>query len=525
MKLIAILFFLFLAAAVFGQGFISNEVLVKFRPGFEPTGDQFTRQIGGTVTGVVPAIQVRRVRVPSTITMTRVLQLFRSLFFVEYAEPNYIARATIIPNDTLYPNQWALPKINAPAAWDISTGSASVVIAIVDTGIQLNHPDLQSKLVSGWNFVAGNNNPDDDNGHGTHSAGIAAAATNNATGIAGLGWDCRLMPVKVLNSDGIGTYADVASGITFAVNNGAKVVSLSLSGSAPSSTLESAVNYAWNNGAVVVAAAGNNNSTTPEYPAWYANSIAVASSTTNDSRSSFSNHGNWVDVAAPGSSILSTYNNDGYATNSGTSMATPLVAGLAGLLWSYVGTGSPPSAIRFQIENTAVAVPGSYVVHGRIDAGAALATAGVRTDFAPSSFTVTAGTVTAGNVASLAGADGNRLEILNPIGTFPRQIDWFAAALVSWSGTLQAIEVRYRGNLTTGGSARMFIWNFNSSSWESLGTVGLSSTDSTNVFIRSASPTNYVSGGEVRFRMLRSTRDWPLFKMRTDQIVVTTIAQ
>lgn len=511
--------------AAFGQSFVNNEVLVKFRPGFEIAGDQFTLQIGGTIKSILPGIHVRRVRIPATFSLDRVLQVFRSLLFVEYVEPNFIARATLIPNDSFYGNQWALPKVNAPSAWDFTTGSASVIIAIIDTGVQLDHPDLQSKLVGGWNFVAGNNNPNDDNGHGTHCAGIAAAATNNAQGIAGLGWDCRIMPIKVLNSSGSGTYADVAAGMTYAVNNGAKVLSLSLAGSAPSSTLENAVNYAWNNGAVVVAAAGNNNSTTPEYPAWYANCIAVASSTTNDSRSSFSNYGSWVDVAAPGSSILSTYNNSGYATISGTSMAAPLVAGLAGLLWSYMGTGSPASSIRAQIENTAVAVPGNYVAYGRIDAGAALATAGVRNDFAPSSFTITSGVLTSGNVASLATADGNYLEIRNQTGSFPRQIDWFATALVSWTGTLQAIEIRYTGNLTTGGSTQMFIWNANTSSWESLGVVGLNSSDSTKVFVRQTSPTHYVSGGQVRFRMSRSSSDWPLFRMRTDRIVVTTVSQ
>ncbi len=525
MRIVTILISMLLSICAVAQGYVQNELLIKFRPGHEYAGLTTTWRMGGVVTQSVPGINLRVVRIPRTLTLSTALAIFRSLPTVEYAELNFRVRKAIVPNDPQYGSQWALPKVNAPAAWDISTGSSGVVIAILDTGIQLNHPDLQSKLVPGWDFV--NNDPvaDDDEGHGTHCAGIAAAATNNSVGVAGLGWNCSLMPVKVLDHEGNGTYANVAAGMTWAVDNGAKVLSLSLSGSAASNTLLNAVNYAWNNGVVVVAAAGNSNSTTPEYPAWYSNCIAVGSSTTTDTRSSFSNYGaDWVDVAAPGSSILSTYIGGTYATSSGTSMATPLVAGLAGLLWSYMGTGTPPFAIRSQIESSAVFV-GNWVAHGRIDAAAALASAGTRLDFAPSSMSVTSGSLVGGNLASLAVSDNNWLEVRSSSSGNPRVVDWNVSGLVSWTGTLQAVEVRYEGNITSGGSTQMYIWNFNSASWESLGTVSLASSDTVRTFVRPTNPGNYVSGGEMRFRMRRATSDWPLFRMRTDQIVFTTIAQ
>jgi subtilisin family serine protease len=179
------------------------------------------------------------------------------------------------------------------------------------------------------------------------------------------------MPVKVLNSAGNGSWADIASGIDFASTNGAKVISMSLGGSGGSATLQTAVDNAWANGVLVVAAAGNSNTTAPSYPAYYSNCIAVASTTNTDARSSFSNYGPWVDVAAPGSNIYSTYLGVGYTSLNGTSMACPHVAGLGGLLWSYLGVNTPVATIRQRIENNCDPV-GNFIVHGRVNALKAL---------------------------------------------------------------------------------------------------------------------------------------------------------
>jgi subtilisin family serine protease len=287
---------------------------------------------------------------------------------VEYVEPNYIYTSVFTPNDPGVSQQWAWSRIQAYQAWDVTQGSSNVVIAIVDTGIQRTHPDLDSKIVAGWDYVQNDNAPDDGNGHGTHVAGTSAAETNNSTGGAGTCPNCRLMPVRVLDNNGSGSMVNVANGINFAANNGAEVINLSLGGPG-ATTLQNAVNNAWNSGVFLACAAGNSNTsnTSNAYPAAYSNCFAIASTTSTDARSSFSNYGSWVEVAAPGSSIYSSWIGSSYNTISGTSMATPHVAGLAGLLSSQ---GLSASAIRTRICSTSDAISGtgSLWTCGRINA-------------------------------------------------------------------------------------------------------------------------------------------------------------
>src|SRR3989344_1510412 len=209
---------------------------------------------------------------------------------IEYAEEDHIAKTLETPNDPYFSQEWGLSKIQAESAWNTTHGAGSVDIAIVDTGIDGNHPDLSSKIVLSSDCTISANCisvlPIDDNGHGTHVAGIAGALTNNGIGIAGTGYDTSLMSVKVLDSSGSGYYSWVANGIVWAADNGAKVINLSLGGTSSSITLQNAVNYAWNKGVVVVAAAGNRNSTSRFYPAYYSNSIATAATDQNDKKAS-----------------------------------------------------------------------------------------------------------------------------------------------------------------------------------------------------------------------------------------------
>jgi thermitase len=279
--------------------------------------------------------RIYKLKVDEKADLAQVIRAFKSSPYVEYAEPNYIAHVFITPNDSYWSSQWGMTKIEAPTAWDITTGNSSVTIAILDTGVDLFHPDLSGKLVSGYDFVNDDSNPQDDHGHGTHVAGIAAARTNNGTGVAGLSWGAKIMPVKVMDDYGRGEYEDVASGIIYAANNGADIINLSLGGSAASSVLKEAVEYAHNLGCVVVAATGNDNSSV-NYPARYPEVLAVAATDSDDQRASFSNYGPQVDVAAPGVSIRSTYwwGGSTYGWLSGTSQASPHVAGLAALIWS-----------------------------------------------------------------------------------------------------------------------------------------------------------------------------------------------
>ncbi len=306
---------------------------------------------------------------------------------VEYAEPNYIVHAfTTTPNDPNYSWQWGLPQIKADQGWDIEKGTNEVVIAVIDTGVDLIHPDLQDKLVplaDRWNFVEGNAVPNDGFGHGTHVAGIAAALTDNSLGVAGLAWNCRIMPVRVLNNSGTGTVADVNSGIRWAADHGAQVLNLSLGGPDLASSENEAVQYAHGKGCVIIAAAGNDGNTTLAYPASFDNVISVAAVDRLDARATYSNHNAYVDVAAPGGAnngtaadnIYSTYTGEGYAYDAGTSMATPFVAGLAGLILSHFS-----SYTNTQVENRIISTVNDlgdagrddYFGYGRINAYQAL---------------------------------------------------------------------------------------------------------------------------------------------------------
>jgi fibronectin type 3 domain-containing protein len=270
-----------------------------------------------------------------------------------FAHPVHIMRAVATPNDPKYAtNQYGPQIIKANLAWDVYNPQSQRIIAIVDTGVTYTHPDLTNILlrdntntVIGWNVQNLTANANDDHGHGTHCAGIAAGEINNGIGIAGIaGWNpaignsttfVKVMPVKVLDASGSGTDINVADGITWAVDHGANIISMSLGSTGTSAALDTAVQYAWNHGCVVVAAAGNNASNQLFYPAALNNVVSVASTDNADTLSYFSNYGSWVKVAAPGSSIYSTYPPSGYTTLSGTSMAAPHVAGVAALIWAH----------------------------------------------------------------------------------------------------------------------------------------------------------------------------------------------
>jgi thermitase len=306
----------------------------------------------GTITAQNPPINSFVIKLAPNLTMHDAGEFLRSLPGVRYVEPNYLAFAFADPNDPLFYLQYGPQRIQANLAWDIWQPQRTVYIAIIDTGIDSNHPDLTNKMrrhsngaVYGWNALNNTTNARDDHGHGTHCAGIAAAEINNGVGIAGVAaWhpnvaDSRayvqLMPVKVLGASGWGTSDSVARGITWAADNGAHILSMSLGSAGWSRQMEDAVDYAWNRGCLVVAAAGNGGSSWPHYPAYYTNSIAVAATDSSDRLASFSQYGSWVDIAAPGVGILATYPNNQYRSLSGTSMACPHVAGAAAVLWSH----------------------------------------------------------------------------------------------------------------------------------------------------------------------------------------------
>lgn len=296
---------------------------------------------------------------------------------VEYAEANFIRRPSLVPNDEHYPLQWHYPLMNLPQAWDVTTGSSSVIVAVIDTGVLLNHPDFSARLISGFDFISepvmardGNGIDadatdvgDDPNGasssfHGTHVAGMIGAATNNTTGVAGVTWQTRIMPLRVLGAGG-GTDADIAQAIRYAArlsnNSGtvpaerAHIINLSLAGAGFSQTGQDAITAARDQGVIVVAAAGNENVSAPMYPASYEGVVSVSAVDINSKKAPYSNYGTKIDVAAPGGNTAADLNGDGFLDGvlstmgddagnfefrflPGTSMASPHVAGVLALM-------------------------------------------------------------------------------------------------------------------------------------------------------------------------------------------------
>ncbi len=347
---------------------------------------------------VSPLHSIYRLRLPASGDVLAAVAVLATNPEVAFAEPDYLARAALTPNDQFYGQQWALDKIGAATAWNTVTGTQSVVIAIVDSGLQLDHPEFVNRLwvnpgesggtagvdddsngviddLNGWNFVGNNATLDDDNGHGTQVAGVAGATGNNGVGIAGVCWGCGLMTVKVMQASGVVNYSDLATGVAYAASKGAHIINLSLGGYADSATLRAAIESAAQT-AVIVAGAGNDNSSAPFYPAAYPDVMAVAATDQNDAKAALSNYGAWVDLVAPGVFISTTFVG-GYGTNQGTSLSTAFVAGVAGLLKSQHADWSP-ALVKWQMLNTATAVEGlnpgyaGQLGRGRLDANAAI---------------------------------------------------------------------------------------------------------------------------------------------------------
>jgi subtilisin family serine protease len=362
-----------------GTVLVETEVAVQHVPdrlvvGFEESASSAAvsavlEEVDGTVTRSLPAIDASVIEVEEGQTEEAVASL-EAAPAVEYVEPEVLLEAAdVSPNDALWSQQWGPKRVRAPAAWEATRGSGSVVVAILDTGVDAAHPDLRGALVPGFDVVNKDTNPTDDNGHGTAAAGVVAARTNNVRGQAGVCWSCAIMPVKVLGADGRGTTAAIASGILWAVAHDADVINLSLGGTGTTRALADAVAHAAGEGVVIVAAAGNNGNRTPFYPAAYPQLISVAATTPSDRRYAWSNYGSWVQVAAPGCNIAPD-RGGGYINFCGTSAATPVVSGIAALAYSLQPT-LPKSAFERALRSAAVPV-GSMVQYGRVNALATL---------------------------------------------------------------------------------------------------------------------------------------------------------
>lgn len=384
------------AAPTLDATLVEQTVLIHFtKNSTESERNALIAGIQGEVVRWMPQIGVAEVRLPGStdgatkgnaadVVQRRLSTLGRSAAVAEYVENDVVVEGAYVPNDPDVSNQqrtYPLQLTQAITGWDYTRGSNAIVIAVLDSGITLNHPEFQGRLLPGYDFVNADDDPSDDHGHGTHTAGIIAAGIDNGLGMVGVCPGCSLLPVKVLNQNNAGTWSGVAEGILFATDHGARVISLSLGAAVSSKTLEAAVSYAIEHNVLIVAAAGNMGIDRKFYPAALDGVMAVSATDANDARWVLSNMGDYIDIAAPGHAVYSTYNDlqnyyGGYNYMSGTSMAAPHVAGLAGLLLSQ----KPERTIAdlYQIITTTADKLSEgdrdpYVGYGRINVARALA--------------------------------------------------------------------------------------------------------------------------------------------------------
>lgn len=325
----------------------------------------FETSLGATRLASLSEIDADVIGVASTQSATTIAAL--SAFpGVRYAQLDGRAFALGTPNDEFWPQEWSEEITHAPQAWDLTTGSPSVVVAVVDTGVDPTQPDLAGRVLPGFNFVASDTNASDDNGHGTAVAGVIAAHGDNHIGTAGYCWQCHILPVKVLASDGSGLDSNVAEGIVWAVDHGAKVINTSLGSLTNDLTVAAAAQYAALHNALLVAAAGNDGSAKLDYPAALPDVLSVGASDQNDQPYAFSNSG--AALAAPGENA--TTGLDGtYVSFVGTSSAAPVVSGIAALGFA-AAPGATAGQVAQALETTAVPSPGA--IDGRVDAYATI---------------------------------------------------------------------------------------------------------------------------------------------------------
>ena len=325
--------------------YVPDEVLVKFKDGTSDIkSSRIMNKFGFSEAKDVSSVKnglLKRIKLNDSISVEKAIAQYRSESDVEYAEPNYIYRIFAVPNDPDFGNQWGLRNtgqsvngtvsatgkdIKASEAWDKFSNNvdcSSVIVAVLDTGVNYNHRDIKDNMwkgstYHGYNYADKNNNPMDLNGHGTHCAGIIGASGNDGIGVSGVCWKAQIMAVKVLDAAGGGTVADIAAGINYAVANGAHIINMSLGSESDSITIRNAVINAKSNGVIIVAAAGNEGTNEKVYPAAYSseydNVISVGAVDQRGDLASFSNFGNWVNIAAPGVNILSLWPGQSVAT-------------------------------------------------------------------------------------------------------------------------------------------------------------------------------------------------------------------
>ena len=481
-----------------------GEVNVKYIAGNPLAPYAIPASLGSRVVSTDRNIGWYTLKLPSNLTTARAVARLRAMREVRYAEPNYYRHPLFNPNDPDFPKQYGPQIIGCKSAWDTTLGGSRVTIAFIDTGIDIAHPEFAGriKILNGCNIVDGTSNPTDTDGHGTHCAGIAAAATNNAIGIAGI-CQASIMPVKVFDGHNGGTISIVSQAYEFAANNGADVINASLGGADSSQEELDAVTYALSHGSIFVAAAGNSGSAEKEYPAGYTGVISVGASDANDAQTTYTEFGPWVLVAAPGDKILSTWIGEGYQTDSGSSMSAPHVAGALALLKSYAPAGVDSSDIRDALLSTTDNV-GTWVHYGRINVSNALTLLGQEETGLVTIFPTAAlrheGVLTVGDVHSLASLDGNTLNLqtsnpLSGVQTGSAQIEFLLSTTTS---KITSAKLNFAAFGTDNGTSFLYLYNWLKARWDYVKGIAMTATGDT---LQSISlPTNlgrYVHDGKL----------------------------
>ncbi|WP_404358289.1 S8 family serine peptidase [Methylotuvimicrobium sp. KM1] len=349
-----------------------GQILVKPKAGLSDREfDKILKRNKGQKKEIIGNIGVHVISVPPQAEQAVIRALSKNPH-VEFAELDMAVELSLTtPNDPRYGNQWHLPKIQAPTSWS-STKADNTVIAILDTGVDSAHSDLSSKMLPGWNAVDGSTNSSDVHGHGTAVAGTAAATTDNANGVAGVAWNAQILPVRITNSsDGWAYWSDIARGLNWAADQGADVANISY-GVSNSSAVTNAAQYMRSKGGLVVVAAGNDGVD----PGFKDNvhMISVSATTSSDAKASWSNYGEFIDVAAPGASIQTTTRGGGYGSWNGTSFSSPVAAGVVALIQGANPTLTPDEVEQI-LKSSADKIAGDihpYYGHGRINAAVAV---------------------------------------------------------------------------------------------------------------------------------------------------------
>ena len=464
------------ALAADAPGGQPDELLVGFHGGVtEADADRAHQSSGARKVERVRGLNIHRVSAAAASIDATERALARDPR-VKFVERNRRHAPDFAVNDPSFASQWHLARIAAPAAWDVALGAAGIVVGVVDSGVDGTHPELASRMEPGYNLYSGNADSSDVNGHGTWVAGTVAAAGDNAVGVSGVAWQSKIMPVRVSDAQGVAWTSAIANGITWAVDHGARVVNVSFGGVAASPTIANAAQYARSKGAVVVASAGN--CSCVDATAENAYVLSVGATDQNDDLASFSSRGNYVDVSAPGVSILTTNRGGGYVYAQGTSFSSPIVAGVVALMMKTNPSLSPTdlvTLVKANADDRGTAGWDASFGYGRVNASRAVAAAVASVpppDAAPPTVTVTAptagatlsGTVTL-TVAASDNASVSRVDLyvdgvfLASDTTAPYSFSWDTRSAANGSHALVAKAVDAAGNVGTSATTAVTVSN------------------------------------------------------------------